>query len=401
MDSKFLPFFFFSTGLAGLGVSIVLISSKKYLAQNFYLSLCVFSLSLCSVYNFCYMEGVLADLPFLFIVAKSVTYLVAPSAYLYIRNVFYPLNMYRKYDWINFMPFVVVILALTNLSLRNPEAIQRALTDSSVNWFINVAHAGLYYNLCIAKSVLWLFYTFLQSLCIINFERKRHTLPLHYNYRLINWVKVFNITLIVLFSSLLVQRIINISFISLDFVSDTTMSVILLITLFFLISNPHILYSLEHIGLNLSVNTPAFARSTSPKVAADKQETSVKPLFNSKKKDEYMLILDDVLKQTKPFLNKGITVKDLSDQTGIPAHHLSSLISTEFKLHFQDFINLRRIEYLKNNIDDIEWKQLTLEGICWEIGFTSRTTFFRAFIKFTGLSPSEYFNSLKKNKHRA
>jgi AraC-like DNA-binding protein len=400
MDSKFLPFFFFSTGLAGLGVSIVLISSKKYFTQNFYLSLCVFSLSLCSVYNFCYMEGILADLPFLFIVAKSVPYLVAPSAYLYIRNVFYPLNMYRKYDWINFVPFVVVILVLTNLSLRNPEAIQRALADSSINWFINVAHAGLYYNLCIAKSVLWLFYTFLQSLCIINFERKRHTLPLHYNYRLINWVKVFNITLIVLFSSLLVQRIVNISFISLDFVSDTTMSVILLITLFFLISNPHILYSLEHIGLNLSVNKTAFTRS-SPKVVPDKLETAVKPLFNSKKKDEYMLILDDVLKQTKPFLNKGITVKDLSDQTGIPAHHLSSLISTEFKLHFQDFINLRRIEYLKNNIDDIEWKQLTLEGICWEIGFTSRTTFFRAFIKFTGLSPSEYFNSLKKNKHRA
>lgn len=401
MDSKLLPFFFFSTGLAGVGVSIVLISSKKYFLQNFYLSLCVFSLSLCSIYNFCYMQNMLFDLPFLFIIAKSITYLVAPSAYLYIRNVFYPLNMYRKYDWINFVPFAIVILVLTNLSLRNPEAIQRALADSSVNWFVNVTHAGLYYNLSIAKSILWLFYTFLQSVCIINFERKRHTIPLHYNHRLINWVKVFNITLILLFSSLLIQRIVNISFISLDFVSDTTMSFILLITLVFLISNPHILYSLEHAGLNLTVNPHTFTRHKVEELVDPDKSLMVKQLFTSKKKDEYLLILDDVLKQTKPYLNKGITVKDLSEQTGIPAHHLSSLISSEFKLHFQDFINLRRIEYLKNNIDDIEWKQLTLEGICWEIGFTSRTTFFRAFIKFTGLSPSEYFNSLKKSKHRA
>lgn len=400
MDSKLLPFFFFSTGLAGLGVSIILLSSRKYLSQNFYLSLCVFSLSIISIYNFCYMVGALADFPFLFIFAKAIIYLVAPSAYLYIRNIFEPDKINQKFDWLNFVPFVAVILVLVNTSLRNPAAIQRALADSSINWFINVAHADLYYNLSIAKSLLWLFYTVLQSICIIRFEHRRHLTPNHYNYRLINWIKIFNITLIVLFTSLLIQRIINLSFISLDFVSDTTMSFILLLILVFLISNPHILYSLEQVGLNVSISeyTPYVPLKTS---SNDDKDQVVKQLFSTKKKDEYLLILDNVITQTKPYLNKGITVKDLSEQTGIPAHHLSNLISSEFNLHFQDFINLRRIEYLKKNIDDLEWKQLTLEGICWEIGFTSRTTFFRAFIKFTGLSPSEYFNSLKKNNHSA
>jgi len=178
------------------------------------------------------------------------------------------------------------------------------------------------------------------------------------------------------------------------------MSFILLLILVFLISNPHILYSLEHVGLNtVEYNTPTYAPLKTP-VIIDK-DVVVKQLFSSKKKDEYLLTLESFITETKPFLHKGITVKDLSEQTGIPAHHLSNLISSEFNLHFQDFINLRRIEYLKNNIDDLEWKQLTIEGICWEIGFTSRTTFFRAFIKFTGLSPSEYFNSLKKKNHSA
>jgi AraC-like DNA-binding protein len=402
MDSKLLPFFFFSTGLAGLGVSFILISSRKYLYQNFYLSLCIFSLSICAIYNFCYTVGSLPDFPFLFIIAKAIIYLIAPSAYLYIRNIFQPSNMYRKYDWLNFIPFMVVLLALTNESLRNPQAIQKALADSSINWFVNVRHAGLYFNLSIAKAILWLTYTVLQSICIIKFERKRHLIPTHYNYRLVNWIKIFNITLIVLFISLLVQRIISVSFISVDFVSDTTMSFILLLVLSFLIANPHILYSLEQAGLNLANYThphvPSVANHSND---INDKDLAIKQLFNSKRKDEYLLILDNVISQTRPYLNKGITVKDLSEQTGIPAHHLSNLISSEFNLHFQDFINLRRIEYLKNHIDDLEWKQLTLEGICWEIGFTSRTTFFRAFIKFTGLSPSEYFNTLKKHNHSA
>jgi len=303
MDSKLLPFFFFSTGLAGLGVSIILLSSRKYLSQNFYLSLCVFSLSIISIYNFCYMVGALADFPFLFIFAKAIIYLIAPCAYLYIRNIFDPEKINQKFDWIHFVPFIVVMLVLMNTSLRNPAAIQRALADSSINWFVNVSHADLYYNLSIAKSLLWLLYTVLQSLCIIRFERRRHLAPANYNHRLINWIKIFNITLIVLFTSLLVQRIINLSFISLDFVSDTTMSFILLLILVFLISNPHILYSLEHVGLNtVEYNTPTYAPLKTP-VIIDK-DVVVKQLFSSKKKDEYLLTLESVITETKPFLHK-------------------------------------------------------------------------------------------------
>ena len=363
-----------------------------------YLSLFIFSLSICAVYNFCYVEELLSNFPFLFIIAKSFIFLVAPCGFLYIRNVFRPESVFRKYDWIHFTPFVIVMLILTNMSLRNPEALQRALADSAINWYIDVTHAELYYSLEICKCLLWLFYTILQSWYIIDFERRRDTRSSHLNYRLLNWVKIFNITLIVLFGSLFIQRIINVTFISIDFVNDTTMSFILLLTLFFLVFNPHILYSLQPLGLDLAEDNQYY--HIKEKVVRD-EITVVKPLFSTKKKDEYLLMLDDVLTQQQPYLHKGITVKKLAEQTRIPAHHLSSLISSEFNLHFQDFINLKRIEYLKDHIEDISWKQLTLEGICWEVGFTSRTTFFRAFIKFTGISPSEYFNTLKKNNHSA
>ncbi len=319
--------------------------------------------------------------------------MIAPSAYLYIRNIFEGEKVH-KHDWLHFLPFFFVVVVLSNIALQNPWTIQKAINDNSINWFEKINQQNVYTALSVAKYLLWFAYIIMQSLCIINFENRRKPAPSQYNYRLINWVKIFNINLIVLFILLVIQRGFKTSFISIDFINDITMSVILLITIGFLISKPHILYSLNDIGTSLMINDSS---SAAIEVNASVSGVTVKPLFSTKKKDEYILTLNQVIMDEKPYLNKGITVKDLSDMTSIPAHHLSYLINIEFNLHFQDFINLKRIEYLKSKIGGSEWKQLTLEGICWEIGFTSRTTFFRAFIKLTGVSPSEYFRNMKKN----
>ncbi|WP_431243625.1 helix-turn-helix domain-containing protein [Flavobacterium sp. P21] len=94
-------------------------------------------------------------------------------------------------------------------------------------------------------------------------------------------------------------------------------------------------------------------------------------------------------------------MRDIADETGISVHHLSNLINSEFGLHFQDYVNLKRIEYFKEKINDPEWKDLSLEGMAWGSGFKSRTTCFRAFIKHTGKSPSEYFKVIRMNPEKS
>ncbi|MBC8987595.1 AraC family transcriptional regulator [Pedobacter sp. N36a] len=113
-------------------------------------------------------------------------------------------------------------------------------------------------------------------------------------------------------------------------------------------------------------------------------------LYSKDKRNAYLQILETVLTDQKPFLTKGYSIKDLAEDTGIPAHHLSCLINKEYQLNFQNFINFQRVEYVKSQIHQEEWKQLSLEGMAWQAGFTSRTTFFRAFIKNTGKAPSYY-----------
>ncbi|WP_265841245.1 helix-turn-helix domain-containing protein [Pedobacter sp. PLR] len=113
-------------------------------------------------------------------------------------------------------------------------------------------------------------------------------------------------------------------------------------------------------------------------------------LYGKDKRTAYLETLERTLADQQPFLTKGYSIKDLAEDTGIPAHHLSCLINKEYQLNFQNFINFQRVEYVKSQIHQEEWKQLSLEGMAWQAGFTSRTTFFRAFIKNTGKAPSYY-----------
>ncbi|MEG2101002.1 MAG: helix-turn-helix domain-containing protein, partial [Flavobacterium sp.] len=109
----------------------------------------------------------------------------------------------------------------------------------------------------------------------------------------------------------------------------------------------------------------------------------------------YITKLESIFDSKKLFLKKDLVIRDVADETGISVNNLSNLINSEFNLHFQDYINLKRIEFFKEKINDSDWKGLSLEGMAWASGFKSRTTCFRAFIKHTGKSPSEYFRVIR------
>jgi Helix-turn-helix domain len=81
----------------------------------------------------------------------------------------------------------------------------------------------------------------------------------------------------------------------------------------------------------------------------------------------------------------------MSVDLDIPTHVLSATINTEFHLSFRDLINKYHVEYIINSISGQKIANYTFEGIALEAGFNSRTTFYRAFIKVTGETPTTYF----------
>lgn len=101
-----------------------------------------------------------------------------------------------------------------------------------------------------------------------------------------------------------------------------------------------------------------------------------------------------LMRQKKPFLNSKLTLQDLADLMNINIHSLSRLINEGCNKNFYDFINEYRIEEFKKLVNDPQHKNLTYLAIALEVGFSSKTTFNRAFKKSTGKTPREYFHPL-------
>ena len=125
---------------------------------------------------------------------------------------------------------------------------------------------------------------------------------------------------------------------------------------------------------------------------ADNENTIRVPFLNEEKSREYRQKLEAYIRHSQPFLRRSYSLKDLSAESHIAPHHLSAFINQEYRMNFNDFINLHRVEYVKEKFTQPDWRQLTLEGIALEAGFNNRTTFFRAFTKHTGTTPSEYIS---------
>jgi AraC-like DNA-binding protein len=59
-------------------------------------------------------------------------------------------------------------------------------------------------------------------------------------------------------------------------------------------------------------------------------------------------------------------------------------------LNFNDFVNLYRIKALMQKLEEREHDIQTLLSLAFECGFNSKSTFNRAFKRYTTLSPKEY-----------
>ena len=100
--------------------------------------------------------------------------------------------------------------------------------------------------------------------------------------------------------------------------------------------------------------------------------------------------LEELMYKKKPFLKPGYTIKDLSDELGMPSYQLSSFINHRLGMNFSDYLNQFRIKYCEELIKREGGGKLNLQQLAARCGFQNRNTFTTAFKKFTGRTPSDY-----------
>lgn len=100
--------------------------------------------------------------------------------------------------------------------------------------------------------------------------------------------------------------------------------------------------------------------------------------------------LQSFMEKQKPYLDFELTLQKLATQIGLPDKELSVLINHHMGKHFFDFINEYRIDTAKVILANPNEKELTILEILYQVGFNSKSSFYTAFKKVTGKTPTLY-----------
>lgn len=95
-----------------------------------------------------------------------------------------------------------------------------------------------------------------------------------------------------------------------------------------------------------------------------------------------------IMKEDKPYKDQELSLTTFSNRLGIKPYLITKCLNTHFKTKFNDYINMYRIEELKELLADPKNEKFTLLSLAYEAGFNSKASFNRAVKKLTGQPPS-------------
>ena len=116
-------------------------------------------------------------------------------------------------------------------------------------------------------------------------------------------------------------------------------------------------------------------------------------LFSSDYVEKIESEINEIIKNEK-YLEPDFKLSNIASISGLPPHHLTYYFNTILNVTFSDWRNKLRIEYAIHLLKDGQLNHLTLEAISEKIGFSSQSTFIRAFKLHTGKTPSDYIKGL-------
>lgn len=113
--------------------------------------------------------------------------------------------------------------------------------------------------------------------------------------------------------------------------------------------------------------------------------------LHNDKKIEILEKLESFMKQeSKPYLNPKLSLEEVSLNLNVQAKELSQVVNEKTDSNFNQYVNKFRVEESQIMLDSPEYTKLTIEAIAHSAGFNSKSQFYDAFKKNTGMTPKQY-----------
>ena len=138
---------------------------------------------------------------------------------------------------------------------------------------------------------------------------------------------------------------------------------------------------------------PIDAKERDEVVVLSETEQSDEPkrrLVSDEKVEEIKVELNELMNNKELYLESDLNLIKLAKRLGVTTHQLSYVINKGYGENFFQFVNRFRVEKAKQMLLDAKHDNLSILGVAFESGFSSKTSFNTTFKKMTDLTPTEY-----------
>ena len=113
-------------------------------------------------------------------------------------------------------------------------------------------------------------------------------------------------------------------------------------------------------------------------------------------RDTVLERLDNTMATDKPYLEPSLTLRDLAGRVKVSPHHLSQVLNEALGCTFHDYLAQRRIDEAKRLLSDPANDKLRIEDLAERVGYFSKSSFNTTFKRLTGMTPSGFRESLRR-----
>jgi AraC-like DNA-binding protein len=322
----------------------------------------LFSMAYCLFYVY---AGMSQYWPVLANIEIGLAYWIGPSLYFYIRRINGGPNPFAELlNYLHWLPAILIELMLLpyfSMTLAEKIAFFEYRTSSVYGWMIWYTWAGFHVHVMV--------YILLCQPHLRVFQRRvgdRTSDVSGLNFR---WLQLFCFGFIV---QILAERVPPALEITSTTLSDTAgMAVYLFIII--------LTYSA------LGQSRLQFVNAVQPAAGSGKYYRSG---LRDHRAQYYLDKLSRLMATERCYLDGDLSLKSLADRVGISAHHLSQILNEKLDKSFYDYLNEQRVEHARELL--LKDPRRPIIDIALESGYNNKNSFYNAFKRHTGMTPSDY-----------
>ena len=316
-------------------------------------------------------------------------YLPGPMLYLYTRNTITDKSIFSsKKDYLHLLPFLIQAINIAPYLFSSfdfkLETARLILNDIN-----NVRTAGSGFLIppsisFLTRPCLVILYAIASFLLLIKYNKENSLIEKNKQNKLVyNWILTLNLVTAIVAAGFLflTVRLYDASVTRVIIESEPTYLIsgvaFALLPLALIVFFPQVLY-----GMPVVSNVKKVAKLTIPLT------DSSDPLA------ETAQVIVDYIKNEKPYLYPDFDIEDIAEKLDIPKHHIIYCFTMILQKKFTAYRSMVRVEHAKELLNSGTADALSIDGIGAQSGFSSRSGFYATFKAETGMTPSQYLESL-------